>query len=320
MVCMNRHRLESKKLKWETRLKKEHNSDNSGKPLNDPKNVKKEQLNMILVDAGMVAQLDKDECNNFIGFLASLGKGDGRLAAEKLMRFSSSSDDYILTDQMKEEFTRDMVALFSKLCRGYGTNVEIGVLLREILQLIRIHRVRIAANYATLVINVLCIESLATRVAPDYNLLDAARPLLESYDNICASNGGSIQQSPVRFDRIVFSSFVCLPYAFIFIKFFILCLATFLQLRHTAMRWWMSLMYVKKATADTIFFWKQDIRNAKSRTMLRKSAFVFGIDLVLVTTVVACAIRASGGHFDLNMLSSLVLRRRVRGETSTQKD
>jgi len=201
MVCMNRHRLETKKSKWEITLKENHKS---GKPLSDPKDVKKEQLNMILVDAGMVAQLNEDECNNFIGFLASLGKGDGRLAAEKLMRFSSPSDDYVLTDQMKEKFTRDMVALFSKLCRGYGTNVEIGVLLREILQLIRIHRVRIAANYATLVINVLCIESLATRVAPDYNLLDAARPLLESYDNICASNGGSIKQSAVRYDLILF--------------------------------------------------------------------------------------------------------------------
>jgi aarF domain-containing kinase len=161
-------------------LKENHKSD---KPLCDPKNVKKEQLNMIIVDADMVAQLNKDECNNFIGFLASLRKGDGRLAVEKLMRLSSPSDDYVLSDQMKVKFTRDMVALFRKLCRGYGTNAEIGVLLREILSLIRIHRVRIAANYATIVINVLCIESLATRVAPDYNLLDAARPLLESYDS-----------------------------------------------------------------------------------------------------------------------------------------
>lgn len=152
---------------------------------------------MILVDAGMVAQLDEQECDNFIGFLASLGKGDGRIAAEKILRFSSPSVDYVMTDEMKEKFTSDMVDLFGKFCRGYGTNVDIGVLLREILQLIRIHRVRIAANYATLVINVLCIESLASRVAPDYNLLDAAKPLLESYDNICGSNGGSIKQSSV---------------------------------------------------------------------------------------------------------------------------
>ncbi len=162
---------------------------------------------MILVDAGMVAQLDEQECDNFIGFLASLGKGDGRIAAEKILRFSSPSDEYMLTDEMKEKFTRDMVALFSKYCRGYGTNVDIGVLLREILQLIRLHRVRIAANYATLVINVLCIESLANRVAPDYNLLDAAKPLLESYDNICGSNGGSIKQSTVSNGLIFLTSF-----------------------------------------------------------------------------------------------------------------
>jgi hypothetical protein len=79
----------------------------------------------------------------------------------------------------------------------------------------------------------------------------------------------------------------------------------------------MSLMYLKKSSADTIFFWKQDLRNQACMMRLRKSAFSFGFDLALVTTVVAFAIKASGGHFDLNLLPSLLLRRRVRGKTSS---
>lgn len=173
-----------------------------------------------LVDAGMVAQLDEDESNNFIGLMSSLGEGDGRTAARAVLRFSSGPEgDYArsgdggdgdcsscgggagddgedadyhgdLTLSQRAAFTEDMVELFHERCRGYGTDVDVGGILRGILGLIKKHRVRIDANYATLVVNALCIESLGKRVCPSYNVLDAAKPLLRShrwlcYDGLC---------------------------------------------------------------------------------------------------------------------------------------
>lgn len=134
-----------------------------------------------LVDAGMVAQLDDAESYNFIGLMSSLGAGDGRTAAEAVLRFS---DECVLTEDEKEAFTKDMIALFRQKCRGYGTNVDVGEVLRGVLEKIKIHQVRIGANYATLVINALCIESLAKRICPSYNVLDAARPLLSSHRSL----------------------------------------------------------------------------------------------------------------------------------------
>ena len=58
----------------------------------------------------------------------------------------------------KAEFARDMVDLFAERCRGYGTGVDVGHVLRGVLGLIRKHRVRIDANFATLVRNWLCFE------------------------------------------------------------------------------------------------------------------------------------------------------------------
>ena len=46
------------------------------------------------------------------------------------------------------------------------------------LNLVRKHRVALDANYMTLVMNVLCLEGMAGALLPDYNVLDAARPLL----------------------------------------------------------------------------------------------------------------------------------------------
>jgi hypothetical protein len=167
-----------------------------------------------LVDAGMVAQLNEEESVNFIGLFAALGEGDGAAAAAAILRFSPPEDKQeqvgISSSQHKKDcppcdrglytgplgtaerraFTVDMVTLFEEKCRGYGTNVDVGGVLRGLLGVIRKHRVRIDANYATLVINALCVESMAKRVCPTYNLLDASKPLLRSYRNICHSNDG----------------------------------------------------------------------------------------------------------------------------------
>mmetsp|Transcript_38380 Transcript_38380/g.114962 ORF Transcript_38380/g.114962 Transcript_38380/m.114962 type:complete len:666 (-) Transcript_38380:315-2312(-) len=165
-----------------------------------------------LVDAGMVAQLDESETVNFIGLLSSLGEGDGRSAAEAVLRFSPDEDDDGaaaggddcgcdplpptssggLTTKEKEAFARDMIKLFDEKCGGYGTNVDVGEVLRGVLGLIRDHRVRIDANYATLVVNALCIESLANRVCPSYNVLDGSKSLLRSFRKICQSKDGTV--------------------------------------------------------------------------------------------------------------------------------
>ena len=135
-------------------------------------------LRICLVDAGMVAQLTDEESSQFLGLLCSLGQGDGRLAAKFALQFSAEN---ALDTEQQEAFASDMDLLFKERCNGYGTGVDVGDVLRGVLGLIRKHHVRVDANYATLVVNCLCIQSLAIKVCPEYNVLDAAEPLLKSY-------------------------------------------------------------------------------------------------------------------------------------------
>jgi predicted unusual protein kinase regulating ubiquinone biosynthesis (AarF/ABC1/UbiB family) len=58
-----------------------------------------------------------------------------------------------MSAEHRDAFARDMVDLFEERCRGYGTNVDVGHVLRGVLGLVRKHRVRIDANFATLVRN-----------------------------------------------------------------------------------------------------------------------------------------------------------------------
>lgn len=68
-------------------------------------------------------------------------------------------------------------------CRGYNTGVDIGVVLREVLARVRQFHVRVDVNYATLLINLLCLESIAGALLPSYNILDRAAPLLAPHSN-----------------------------------------------------------------------------------------------------------------------------------------
>jgi aarF domain-containing kinase len=146
------------------------------------------RFGVTLVDAGMVAQLTDNESSAFIGLLASLGTGDGKEAAKFALQFSIENN---LSDEKRNAFMDDMVELFAERCRGYGMDVDVGHVLRGILGLIRKHQVRIDANFATLVVNCLCVESLARRVCPEYRILDAGRPLLETYRRMCYTGDGT---------------------------------------------------------------------------------------------------------------------------------
>ena len=133
----------------------------------------------MLIDAGMVARLRPTESKNFIGFLQAVGAGDGRRAARRVLGFSD-----VQTCETPESFAEDMAAFFRVSCRGYGTNVDFGEVLRGVLGLVRKHRVALDANYMTLVMNVLCLEGMARVLLPEYNVLDAARPLLTAHKRL----------------------------------------------------------------------------------------------------------------------------------------
>lgn len=159
----------------------------------------KNNLGITLVDAGMVAQLTESESENFIGVICAIGEGDGKFAAECALRFSDEND---LNDEEKQAFIDDVLAVFDERCHGYHTNVDLGDVLRGILGCIRDHRVRVDANYATLVVNCLCVESLAHRICPSYNVLDAAKPLLQSYRKIAYKRDGTpLKVSPEKVKR-----------------------------------------------------------------------------------------------------------------------
>lgn len=133
-------------------------------------------LEMQMVDAGMTAELTALQQLNFIGLIEAIGEGNGAAAADHVITFSPSNK---LDDHRRDEFRADMINLFKSVARGYGNGVDLGIVLRGVLELVRRHKVTIEANYATLVLNALCLDGMAQSILPTYNILDGAKLLLK---------------------------------------------------------------------------------------------------------------------------------------------
>ena len=137
-------------------------------------NSNQQPESIVLVDAGMVAELKLIERQNFIGLLEAMGEGKGDEAARYVIGFSQNN----LNHKNKDKFIREMKILFAETCKGYDTNVSLGNVLRGILTLVRQNQITIDANYATLVMNALCLDGMAGSLSPTYNVLDGAKSLL----------------------------------------------------------------------------------------------------------------------------------------------
>lgn len=108
-----------------------------------------------------------------------MGEGIGEEAAECVMKFSEKGYSSY-SEATKALFKQDMKELFSRTCRGYHTNVIIGDVLRQVLNLVRKYQITIEANYATLIMNCLCLDSMAQSLMPSYNILDGGKSLLRA--------------------------------------------------------------------------------------------------------------------------------------------
>lgn len=132
---------------------------------------------LVLLDAGMACFLTDEERRNYIGLVQSIGNGDGKAMAKNVLRFSRKGNA-----ANAEAFTADIEAMCAEKCRGYFTGLDIGEVVREMMQAMYRHCVPIDGNYATLIANMLCLEGMARAIEPRFSVIDVAYPLLRAHE------------------------------------------------------------------------------------------------------------------------------------------
>ncbi|RNF10732.1 ubiquinone biosynthesis protein [Trypanosoma conorhini] len=137
---------------------------------------------LIVLDAGLVSTLSREERNNFIALFAAVACGDGKLGADLMLdRMPETRGPARAVN--REKFREDMQAIFSIVAPGNSegfklSKVRIGPVLAMIMNTLRENQTPIDGNFASLVITVMVGEGLGRRLTPDFNLFGEAAPYL----------------------------------------------------------------------------------------------------------------------------------------------
>jgi predicted unusual protein kinase regulating ubiquinone biosynthesis (AarF/ABC1/UbiB family) len=130
---------------------------------------------LVVLDPGLVTSMSEKERANFIALFTCVATGDGDLGARLMLERSPEQhcDDV-------PSFTRDMKGIFDRVTPKTlrFEDVDLAGIMREILDTMRQHHVRIDMNFASLVATVALGEGLGRRLVRDFNLFEAAMPFL----------------------------------------------------------------------------------------------------------------------------------------------
>ena len=139
-----------------------------------------------LLDVGLVAEIpDRDRITN-AELLFAFATGDGRTVA----RLFYENAPHRATPSY-EAYEREVLALVEGVRRKGLAEVEIGLELARIFDILRRHRVQARAHMTLVNLALLAAEGLGKRLAPDLALAEAALPYLtEALAGARASGGG----------------------------------------------------------------------------------------------------------------------------------
>ncbi|EPY36677.1 aarF domain-containing kinase [Strigomonas culicis] len=150
---------------------------------------------LVILDAGLVTSLSKDERHNFITLFAAVACGDGELGADLMI-------DRLPTDQQqqasgpaaaaaavtvdRDKFRDDMKLVFDmvspKKTEGFKlSHVRLGTVLAQVLRVVRENHTSLDGNFASLVLTVIVGEGLGRKLVPDFNIFSEAAPYMITY-------------------------------------------------------------------------------------------------------------------------------------------
>ncbi|XP_053799306.1 uncharacterized aarF domain-containing protein kinase 2 [Vidua chalybeata] len=133
------------------------------------------QLRLVLLDAGIVAELQSADMQNFRAVFTAVVLGQGERVAELILHHARANQC-----QDIERFKADMAELVTK-ARGNTIalgKLQVGNLLSSVFKLLMTHKVKLESNFASIIFAIMVLEGLGRSLDPELDILEAAKPLL----------------------------------------------------------------------------------------------------------------------------------------------
>ncbi|KAM6203068.1 putative aarF domain-containing protein kinase 2 [Rhynchocyon petersi] len=132
-------------------------------------------LRLVLLDAGIVAELQASDLRNFRAVFLAVLLGQGGRVAELILHHARDSDCKDV-----EAFKSEMATLVKQARKNTITlgKLQVSSLLSSVFKLLMTHQVKLESNFASIVFATMVLEGLGRSLDPTLDILEAARPFL----------------------------------------------------------------------------------------------------------------------------------------------
>ncbi|XP_077567282.1 putative aarF domain-containing protein kinase 2 [Stigmatopora nigra] len=130
---------------------------------------------LVLLDAGIVAQLSGHDLENFKAVFAAVVRRQGERVAELILHHARANECQDVPRFKKEMAQLVDVALTGTLSLG---KIQVADLLSRVFGLLIKHKVKLESNFASIVLAIMVLEGLGRSLDPNLDILELAKPLL----------------------------------------------------------------------------------------------------------------------------------------------
>ncbi|KAM9352638.1 putative aarF domain-containing protein kinase 2 [Symphorus nematophorus] len=132
-------------------------------------------LQLVLLDAGIVAQLSDHDLTNLKAVFTAVVLRQGEQVAELILHHARANDCQDVPRFKKEMAQLVDHALSNTLSLG---KIQVGELLSRVFGLLIKHKVKLESNFASIVFAIMVLEGLGRSLDPNLDILDLAKPML----------------------------------------------------------------------------------------------------------------------------------------------
>uniref|UniRef100_A0A8C1BYH7 AarF domain containing kinase 2 n=1 Tax=Cyprinus carpio carpio TaxID=630221 RepID=A0A8C1BYH7_CYPCA len=132
-------------------------------------------LQLVLLDAGIVAQLSEADQRNFRAVFTAVVLKQGERVAELILHHARANECQDVTRFKKEMAELVDHALSDTLSLG---KIQVSELLSRVFGLLIHHKVKLESNFASMVFAIMVLEGLGRSLDPNLDILEMAKPLL----------------------------------------------------------------------------------------------------------------------------------------------
>ena len=132
---------------------------------------------LVFLDVGLTSSLNRENQKNFNDLFRAIANYDANEAASLMIERAPNASE--IDEPSKIGFRQDMATLIDKVIHTPLKQLEVGLVLRNVLDLGKKYHIQVEASFTTIALGTIIIEGIARQLDPNLDFVAAARPYLQ---------------------------------------------------------------------------------------------------------------------------------------------